>query len=115
MVDPVIKNKGYSPDEMGGRTPSAAFMNEDIFRSLHLAGLVVVDLTGVRPNCAMELGYALARQKRVLIPAREGTSIPFDTDKLPTHLWNPGVDMDTRIAEFEKWFDRYYELPSLFD
>ena len=115
VIDPVVTNKGYSPDEVGSRPPSTAFINEDIFRSLQLAGLVVVDLTGVRPNCTMELGFALARRKRVIITAREGTSLPFDTDKLPTHLWRPGVRIDTRIAEFDQWFDRYYDLPPIFD
>lgn len=113
VVDYVVKDNGYTPNEMGGRPPSSAFMNVDIFRSIHLAGLVVVDLTGVRPNCMMELGYALARHRRVIITAREGTPLPFDTDKLPTHLWTAGVTVDDRIAQFKQWFDRYYELPPI--
>ncbi len=115
VVDCVVSDKGYTPDEMGGRPPAAAFMNVDIFRSLHRAGAVIVDLTGVRPNCMMELGYALGRQKRVIITAREGTSLPFDPDKLPTHLWKPGVEVKDRIALFDQWFDRYYELPPIID
>jgi hypothetical protein len=115
VVDPVVTKKGYCPDEIGGRPPKAAFINVDIFRSLHVAGLVVVDLTGVRPNCTMELGYALARQKRVIITAREGISLPFDPDKLPTHLWRTGMSTSDRIASFDRWFDRYYELPPLLE
>ncbi len=51
-----------------------AFMNVEIFEALHRAGLVIVDLTGVRPNCMMELGYALARRGRIVISAKQVTT-----------------------------------------
>jgi hypothetical protein len=63
----------------------------------------------------MELGYALARRRQVIITARQGTELPFDPDKLPTHLWKPGVEVDARVADFDQWFDRYYELPPIFE
>ena len=59
--------------------PLAALMNVEIFDTIHRAGLVIVDLTGVRPNCLMELGYALGRHRRVIISARVGTPLPFDS------------------------------------
>ena len=115
VVDPVIVEKQFTPDEIGRRRPQTAFMNVDIFRSVHVAGLVVVDLTGVRPNCMMELGYALARKRRVVLTAKEGTRLPFDSDKLPTHLWDPGTDDVDRIAAFSQWFDLHGEVSPLFD
>jgi hypothetical protein len=115
VVDPVIIEKQFSPDEIGRRRPQAAFMNVDIFRSVHAAGLVVVDLTGVRPNCMMELGYALARKRRVIVTAKEGTQLPFDSDKLPTHMWDPSTDDVDGIAALSQWFDLHSELSPLFD
>jgi hypothetical protein len=89
-------------------------MNLDIFRSIYHAGAVIVDLTGLRQNCFMELGYALARRRRVIICAKSGTRLPFDSDKLPTHFWNDAsFEHDLRIARFGKWFDQYFEMPSL--
>ena len=98
---------------MGRGRPETAFMNVEIFEALHRAGLVVVDLTGVRPNCMMELGYALGRSRRVVISARKGTQLPFDEDKLATFFWDNTASPDDCSAEYRDWFDRYSELPPL--
>jgi hypothetical protein len=58
VVDAVAAERGRTPREMGREQPEWAFINVEIFEALHRAGVVVVDLTGVRPNCMMELGYA---------------------------------------------------------
>ena len=113
VVDPVVIAQGFMPKEMGRGRPEAAFMNVEIFQGLHRAGAVVADLTGVRPNCTMELGYALARRRRVVVTARKGTALPFDEDKLPTYLWSEGVPASARAEEFRDWFDRYAELPPI--
>lgn len=113
VVDPVVIDQGFTPKEMGRGRPEAAFMNVEIFQGLHRAGAVIVDLTGVRPNCTMELGYAIARRRRVVISARKGTVLPFDEDKLPTYFWSEGALASDRREEFRDWFDRYSELPPI--
>ena len=85
VVDEVVTLRGFTPREMGRGRPETAFMNVEIFATLHRAALVVIDLTGVRPNCTMELGYALGRRRRFVISAQTGTRLPFDEDKLPTY------------------------------
>lgn len=111
VVGAVAVERGYTPREMGRGRPEAAFMNVEIFEALHRAGLVVVDLTGVRPNCMMELGYALARRRLVVISAKKGTTLPFDEDKLPTYMWEDVGTRDERIRSYRDWFDVYRELP----
>jgi hypothetical protein len=59
-----VKEKGFRPDEIGMYPPEDAFMNIEIFRSLHYASLIVVDLTGVRPNCTI---FQLTSGTRTLI------------------------------------------------
>jgi ATP nucleosidase Cap17-like protein len=113
VVDVVVADRGFTPREMGRGKPETAFMNVEIFEGLHRAGLVVVDLTGVRPNCMMELGYALARNRRVVISAKEGTKLPFDQDKLPTYSWEDSGLPAKRVNEYRNWFDRYSELPPI--
>ena len=113
VVDPVAADRGFTPKEMGRGNPERAFMNVEIFEALHRAGLVVVDVTGVRPSCMMELGYALARRRRVVISAKRGTTLPFDEDKLPTFLWEDVGTPADRIRSYGDWFDRYSELPPL--
>jgi hypothetical protein len=111
IVDAVATERGFTPHEIGRGRPEHAFINVEIFEGLHRAGLVVVDLTGVRPNCTMELGYALARRRRVVISAKRGTKLPFDEDKLPTYFWDEVGTLDDRIRSYADWFDRYNELP----
>lgn len=113
VVDPVVEGKGFRPNEMGMHPPETAFMNTEIFRLLHYASLVVVDLTGVRPNCMMEMGYALGRRRRCLLSAMNGTTLPFDPDHLPTHFWNSSESLEVRAKAFGEWFSRYSELPPL--
>jgi ATP nucleosidase Cap17-like protein len=113
VVDVVVADRGFTPREMGRGRPETAFMNVEIFEGLHRAGLVVVDLTGVRPNCMMELGYALARNRRVVISAREGTKLAFDQDKLATYFWEDGGLPGQRVKDYVAWFDRYSELPPI--
>jgi hypothetical protein len=113
VVDPVVDLAGFIGHEVGRDAPLAAFMNLEIFRGIHTAGLVIADLTGVRPNCMMELGYALGRQRRFIVTARSGTRLPFDPDKLPTYFWSEESAPAERIQHFKQWLDRYIDLPTL--
>jgi hypothetical protein len=109
VVDPVIEAHGLRPGEMGMDSPETAFMNVEIFRLLHYASLVVVDLSGVRPNCMMELGYALGRRRRCVITAMKGTALPFDPSHLPTYFWDPAEAPEKKIEDFGEWLGKYSE------
>ena len=113
VVDPVVTENGFTPYEVGRSQAQTAFINVEIFDGLHRAALVVADLTGVRPNCTMELGYALARQRRVLITAKKGTHLPFDSDKLPTYFWDPAQPQQEGCKAFQSWFDRQIDMPAV--
>jgi hypothetical protein len=110
VVDHVVSEREYTTLEMGRDKPEAAFMNVEIFAALHRASLVIVDLTAVRPNCTMELGYALGRRRRVVISAKVRTKLPFDGDKLPT-FWDDNGSVDERRRSYLNWLDQYSELP----
>lgn len=115
VVDDVVRFRGFTPREMGGGRPETAFMNVEIFSALHRAALVVVDLTSVRPNCTMELGYALGRRRRFVISAQRGTKLPFDEDKLPTYFWDDTGTVDEQRKAYLDWLDCYSELPPIVD
>ena len=112
-VDPVVIESGFTPYEVGRHRSQSAFMNVEIFEGLHRAALVVADLTGVRPNCTMELGYALARRRRVVVTAMHGTLLPFDSDKLPTHFWNPEQPEEGLRTAFQAWLEQHIDMPPL--
>jgi hypothetical protein len=90
-------------------------MNAEIFNVLHRTALVVVDLTAMRTNCLMELGYALGRRRRFIIAAQDGTRLGFDHDKLPTYFWKDAGTVDERRAAYRDWLDLYSDLPPIVD
>jgi hypothetical protein len=104
VVDPVVEEAAMSRVEIRTDKSDHAFMNVAIFESLHFATLAIVDVTGERPNCFIELGYALGNASRVLVTAEEGTKLPFDQEMIPCHFWNASCSFsDSKNALVEFW------------
>ena len=88
----------------GKQSYEYARIDEEIFRKLHRSSLVIADLTGSRPNCYLELGYALGRGLQTMVTAKAGTQHPFDIATLAAHHWEPGGTQNARIdALREHW------------
>jgi hypothetical protein len=103
VVDPVVDEAGMRRVEIGTDDSDYAFINVGIFENLHFSSVAIVDVTGERPNCFIELGYAL-RGNRVLVTAEEGTKLPFDQEMIPCHFWKPGDSVaDRKKALVEFW------------
>lgn len=103
VVDPIVTEAGFARIDLRVDVTRHAFLNVAIFESLHFSSVVVVDVTGERPNCFIELGYALGCGLRVIVTAEEGTSLPFDQEAIPCHFWTHGVserDRQTALREF---------------
>lgn len=112
VVDPVVHARGYERVEVGTDPQAEGFINSEIFRSLHYADVAIVDMTGRRLNCGIELGYALARAHPVILCARAGDGPPpFDIDKLPFFFWEAGKDASTLRAELEAYWVTYAARP----
>ena len=111
-VDPTVETLGFMPHEVGRGDPLAAFLNVEIFEGIHRAGLVVVDLTGNRPNCLMELGYALARERRLVLSAERGTQLAFDPDKLRVFFWDDEPIADEQLKYLD-WARRFMTIPPI--
>jgi hypothetical protein len=113
VVDAVVAALGYAKAEMGEVPAEDAFMNVEIFSRIHHSGLVVVDLSGVRPNCTMELGYAFGRLKQVVLTAVDGTELPFDPAAIDTHMWNRRLEDKQRIEDLKRYWERTAHRPPL--
>jgi TIR- and PNP-associating SLOG family len=105
VVDPAIEQLGFKRVDMGIDSSKHAFMNVGIFEDIHFASAVIVDFTGLRPNCFIEAGYAFGQGIRVIATAEKGTMPPFDTYAVLHHLWNPNqsaTEGQTAFLEFWK-------------
>jgi ATP nucleosidase Cap17-like protein len=106
VVDPEVATFGYARIEMGTDASNRGFMNVEIFESLHYASAVVVDVTGLRPNCFIELGYALGREHRIIVTAQEGTVLPFDEQAIPTHFWSHSRIVSEQREQFRTFWTK---------
>jgi hypothetical protein len=105
-VDPVVRRLGFAPIEMGQTKSTGPWMNVEIFKCLHTAAAVVVDLTGLRQNCFMELGYAFGRNRKVIVTARKSTQISFDANAIEAFLWSEAKPWRAQRAEFLRHWER---------
>ncbi len=112
VVDPVVDEAGMRRIEMGADKNEYAFMNVAIFESLHFSSVAMVDVTGERPNCFIELGYAL-RGNRVLVTAEEGTKLPFDQEMIPCHFWRSGDSVADRKKALADFWEKNINRPPI--
>lgn len=106
VVQPVIENEfGYRLTVIDGRQAyEHARIDQEIFAKLHLASVVVADITGSRPNCFLELGYALGRGLPTIVTARSGSETPFDITTFAGLRWKAsGTAEERRRAFREHW------------
>ena len=115
VVQPVLENEfGYRLTVIDGRQAyEHARIDEEIFAKLHRSSVVVADITGSRPNCFLELGYALGRGLPTIVTAREGSATPFDITTLAGHRWRTDGTAEARRAEFRSHWKAVRNRPPL--
>jgi hypothetical protein len=107
VVKPVIEDDlGYRLVVVDGKQPyEHPRIDQEIFAKLHRSALVVADLTGLRPNCLIELGYALGRSLPTMVLARKDTRHPFDIETFAGHHWVSAGDVEEKRRLLrEHWF-----------
>jgi hypothetical protein len=106
VVRPVIEDElGYRLAVVDGKQPyEHPRIDQEIFAKLHRSALIVADITGHRPNCFIELGYALGRSLPTMVLARKDTQHPFDIETFAGHHWlsSDTVEENRRLLR-EHW------------
>lgn len=106
VVQPVIEGElGYRLVVIDGiQGLEHARIDQEIFAKLHRSRVILADLTGMRPNCLLELGYALGRGLPTMVMAREGADLPFDITTISGLHWKTeGTAADKRGAFLDHW------------
>lgn len=67
--------------------PTTNRVFQRIVSGIRSATFVIADVTIPTPNVYFELGYAEALGKPVIVVAKDGTELPFDTRDIPTKLF----------------------------
>lgn len=87
VFEPVVVSAGYEIHTAGRLPEPRGFLDREIVSLLEESEVVLADITGARPNCFLELGYALGARKPTLVTARMGTDLPFDIITFPVWFW----------------------------
>jgi hypothetical protein len=106
VVQPVVEGElGYRLAVVDGRQSyEHPRIDEEIFAKLHRSRVVFADITGARPNCFLELGYAFGRSLPTMVMAKEGSATPFDIHTFAGLHWKMTGSVDERRRAFrEHW------------
>ncbi len=106
VVQPVIEGElGYRMVVVDGRQKfEHARLDQEIFAKLHRSRVVLADITGMRPNCFLELGYAFGRPLPTMLMAKEGSTHPFDIHTFAGLHWKTSGTVEERRRAFrEHW------------
>lgn len=80
-------------------------ITERIERSINRAEIIICDVTEKSPNVYYELGYARAKNKRIILTAKEGTELPFDVRQYSTKFYKTDIHLQKIITdELEHYF-----------
>lgn len=115
VAKPVLEDElGFRLIVIDGRqTYDHARIDQEIFAKLHRSSVVIADITGTRPNCFLELGYALGRGLPTMVTARQGASLPFDITTFAGHHWKPTGSADDRRRAFKEHWQAIRNRPTL--
>lgn len=95
-IKPVLQEFGFEVltqiDRYGPGT-----INADMLEEMKASNLIIIDITGERPNCYFEIGYGKGLNKPVIITAKDGTKLHFDIAGERCLLWKSWEDLDAKL------------------
>lgn len=115
VVQPVMEGElGYKLTVVdGNQAYEYARIDQEIFTKLHRSRVVLADITGLRPNCFLELGYAMGRGLPTMVLAKAGTEHPFDIYSVSGHHWKTIGSAEERRREFRTHWNAIKSRPPL--
>ncbi len=114
VVEPSLDELGYVTRQVAGTASiRGPLLDLAIFREMNLSPYSIIDITSLRPNCLIELGYLLGSAKRTMVTAMRGTKLPFDVKALPCFFWPDSRNFDKLRKDFTKAWLMAMDNPSL--
>lgn len=97
-IIPAIEQSKYSKLRIDDFKDSEK-ISPRILKAIQGSDVVFCDLTGERPNCYYEAGYAEALGKTVILTAKKGTTVHFDLKDNQFIFWENANDLKVKLIE----------------
>jgi hypothetical protein len=97
-IKEVCKERGLKCSRTD-QDPTTSRVYQRIVSEIRRATFVIADVTVGTLNVYYELGYAEALGKPVIVIAKEGTDLPFDTRDIPTTLYRNQTRLKAMLGE----------------
>lgn len=72
-------------------------INVNILEKIRMSSLIIIDVSGERPNCYFEIGYGKGLNKPVIITAKDGTKLHFDIAGDRCLFWKSWEELDAKL------------------
>ena len=98
VVKPVVKKFGLTcirVDEI----PDSGKISDQILEAIAESKYVIADLSGARPNCYYEAGFAHALGKEMILTIRDGESAHFDLQGHRFIQWKTESDYKKQLTK----------------
>jgi hypothetical protein len=110
-IAPALKNSGYTPVRID-KIPVSGSITTKTLEQIAKSDIVLADLTGGRPNCYYETGYAHALGKELILTIRKRSTKHFSLSVHQFIEWTDGDGLKRELmARLEKIRKRKESLP----
>lgn len=98
QIGSAIKSCGYEPLTIDIKEHNNQIVPE-IFKEIEGSKFVVADLTGQRGGVYYEAGYAVAKNKELILCCKKGEDIHFDVKQINTIFWENEQQLHAKLAK----------------
>jgi nucleoside 2-deoxyribosyltransferase len=98
VIEPCIKNFRLKPIRVD-KIQDSGKINDQILEHIAKSKLIIADLSGERPNCYYETGFAHALGKEIILTIREKEKIHFDLNAHRFITWKTEADFRKKLEE----------------
>lgn len=97
-IEKAVVECGYRPVFIDVKEHNGQIVPE-IFKEINDSEFVIADLTGQRGGVYYEAGYAMAKDKQVILCCKNDESTHFDVAQINTIYWNDEEDLSNRLID----------------
>lgn len=97
VYKPVIKRFGLSCIRID-EIPDSGKISDQILETIAESKYIIADLSGARPNCYYEAGFAHALGKEIILTIRDGEAAHFDLQGHRFIQWKTESDLKKKIT-----------------